>query len=526
MLNARIPAMRNQALISFGLFVLGLFGAWEVGGKLAANDTPTLIYVALGFAACVVAVTILRNWRAGFYLFLIWLMFEDLLRKYMGNGLVFFFGKDVLVGLIYISLLVAIRRGREKTFRPPFLVFLSIFFWLGILQMFNQNSPSFWYGLLGAKMYFYYIPLMFAGYALVRSDDDLRKFLRTNLVLAFVIALLGITQAIVGNSFLNPVHLAPELEDLGNLYKTTPLSGQVFALPASVFVSSGRYSEYLILTVILAIGTAGYLLLHTKRGRILVFGMIGLLAVAAFLSGNRGCVMDIVATMLVLPVGFLWGRPWHRELTLRMLTTIRRSVIIGALGLAAMFLIYPKEAATRLEFYAETLLPGGSDYQLGTRGWDYPVQNFLAAFNQPNWAIGNGIGTASLGGQYVARLTGERPPKLGVEEGYGTLIIELGILAPPLWILWTGAVLYYSWKVVRRLRGTRLFPVALAIFWYAFLLLYVWVYASFVGYENYLCNAFLWLLLGVLFRLPDLLANPQAAVVAVDQRQGRSGFWF
>ncbi len=94
------------------------------------------------------------------------------------------------------------------------------------------------------------------------------------------------------------------------------------------------------------------------------------------------------------------------------------------------------------------------------------------------------------------------------------MIAEMGIVAPSLWILWTASVLYYSWKVARRLRDTRLFPIAFAIVWYAFMVLYVFTYAGLMAYQNYVSNVYLWLLLGILFRLPDLLLNaPPASVV-------------
>lgn len=514
MLSPTNPAMRNQALIGTSLFVLGLAVAWEIGAKIVAGDMRILEFAALGFSACVVAAVILHNWRTGFYFFFVWMMFEDLIRKFMGNDLILFFGKEILAGFVYVSLAVAIRRGREKTFRPPFLVFLGLFFWLGVLQVFNQNSPSIWYGLLGFKVYFYYIPLMFVGYALMRTDEDLRKFLLVNGVLAAVIAALGIAQAIVGNSFLNPKILAPELEELGNLSKYSPISGQVFSLPDSVFVSSGRYAEYVPLAFIVAMGAVGYLLLSTKRNRKFMLVVIGLLGAAGFLTGNRGCVVYMIATTLFLAVGFLWGAPWRWRQVHRTVKAVRRSAVIAAVGLIAVFLFFPSEVAPRLAFYAETLLPSSSAYEVSNRAWDYPVQNFEEVFAQPNWEFGNGIGTATLGRQYAAKLTHERPPAIGVEEGYGTLIVEMGIVAPIMWILWTGALLYFSWKVVGQLRETRLFPVALAIFWYAFLLLYPWTYASLASYQNYTCNAFLWIMIGVLFRLPDLLKNRDVLTVA------------
>lgn len=514
--------MRNQALIGLSLFVLGLWLAWEVGGKIVANDLGTLEFVALGFAACAVAVVILRNWRSGFYLFFVWLMFEDLARKYMGNNLAMFFGKDVLLALVYIALFREIRRGREKFFRPPFLLFLSVFFWLGVLQVFNQNSPHILYGLLGFKLYFYYVPLLFVGYALVRSDEDLRKFLVANAGIAIVIAGLGVMQAILGNRFLNPAKLAPELEDLGDLSKVSPITGQGFSLPDSVFVSSGRFGLYLIVVFIVALGTAAYLLLYTRRNRAIIFVGVGLVGAATLLSGSRTALVGVAVSALVLPAAFLWGARWRQRQSHRLIKAMRRSAIVGGLAVAALIAFYPEEAGSRLAYYTETLSPKSSAYQGGDRAWSYPIQNLMDAFNQPNWEIGNGIGTASLGGQYISKLVGRPTHTVGVEEGYGQLILEMGIVAPFLWILWTGSLLYYSWQVIRRLRGTRLFPIAFAIFWYAFFLLYPLTYIVLSAYENYITNAYLWLLVGVLFRLPTLLTPAAVPVISSWRGPGTS----
>jgi hypothetical protein len=526
LLSPRIPAIRNQALIGVSLFVLALWLAWIVGGKIVAQDMRSILYTVLMFAGCVVVVTVLRNWRTGFYLFLVWMLFEDLVRKFMGNNLELFFGKDVLLMFVYIALFVEIRRGREKTFRPPFLLFLGLFVWLGVIQVFNQNSPSILYGLLGFKVYFYYIPLLFVGYALVRNDVDLRKFLVVSAVLAGVISILGIIQAIVGNTFLNPAVLAPELQDLGNLTKVTPLSNRTLSLPDSVFVSSGRFDEYIVWMFILTIGTAAYFLLHTPRHRRLIFGVAGILGVATLLSGSRSTVVGVSMSAIVLSAVFLWGAPWRWGQARRLVKAIRRTAIVTALALTALILVFPEDAGSRIAFYAETLDPRSAAYEGGTRSWDYPIQNLLLAFDQPNWLLGNGIGTASLGVQYVAKVLGTRPLNLGVEEGYGQLIVEMGIVAPFLWILWTGSVVYYSWKVTRRLRDTRLFPIAFAITWYAFMLLYVFTYSGLPAYQNFISNAYLWLLLGILFRLPDLLVSVQPPGLVPLKRPILRGFQF
>ncbi|HKS83355.1 MAG TPA: hypothetical protein VJR23_17755 [Candidatus Acidoferrales bacterium] len=526
MFNSRIPALRNQALIGIGLFGLAIWAAWQSGGKIAAGDTVSLVYYALGFAGCVVVVAILRNWRAGFFLFFVWLMFEDLARKFMGNEMVFFFGKDILLFFVYISLFVAIRSHKEKAFRPPFLLILSLFVWLGVLQIFNQNSPHILYGLLGFKVYFYYIPLMWVGYALIRNDLDLRRLLMLNAVLATIIAGLGIAQAILGNSFLNPAVLAPELQDLGDLQKATPLSNQLFSLPSSEFVSAGRFSAYLIIVVILVLGSAGYLLLTRQKGRKLIFLALGTVGVAALFCGNRGTLLISIASLGVLGICFLWGAPWRQRQAHRALKSVRRSLVVAGASLALFIFLFPEQAGSRIDYYTETLMPSSSAYQLESRTWSYPIENLEGAFDRPHWILGNGIGTASLGMQYVAKLTHTPPPKLWVEEGFGDMIVEMGILAPFLWIAWGIALLYHSWKVVKQLKQTRFFPLAIAIFWYAFLLIFPLTYGSLSGYQDYICNAYLWLFVGVLFRLPEVLATGAPAIVPNRATVSRGGFQF
>ena len=365
---------------------------------------------------------------------------------------------------------------------------------------------------MGFKLYFYYMPLMFVGYALIRNDEDLRKFLVINLGLAGVIGVIGIIQAMVGHSFMNPAHLAPELQDLGELDRFTPLTNQLVSIPSSIFVSAGRYSLYLVLAFILAVGSAGYLLLHTTKNRKLVFLILGITVVATMFCGSRGAVMYVMASSLGLTAVFLWGAPWRWQQAHRMLKAIRRVFIVSALGLTAILLIFPEEAAPRIAFYMETLNPKSSAFEVGSRTWDYPMGGLISAIEQPHWLAGNGIGTASLGGQYVAKILHQPPIPVWVEEGYGQMILEMGFAAPLLWILWTAALLVYGWRVVRRLRSTRFFPIGFAILWYAFLLLYPFTYGGLAPYQNFVDNAYLWLTVGILFKLPALYAaNPSGA---------------
>jgi len=523
----RIHVLRNQSLIGFCLLAIGIWLAWQIGGKIATNDLRPLAFLALGIAAFCISLVIIRNWRLGFYFFIVWLLFEDFVRKYLGNNMALFFGKDVLAALTYISLYIDVRRGKEKLFRPPFLLPLLIFIWLAAMQVFNTNSPHFLYGLLGMKVYFFYVPLMYVGYAIVRNDEDLRKILVLNVGLAGVICALGIAQAILGNSFLNPRVLAPELQELGDLDKVTPLTNMIFNLPTSVFVSTGRFAMYLVLSTILILGTVGFLLLYSKKSRTISYVVFGLVGGGVLLSGARSAVVYSAISTFVLIIGFIWGAPWRQREAHRLLKAIRRVSIGAALGLIGVFVLFPQEVAPRLNFYTETLSPDSQAYEGSFRAWDYPVENLELAFTDPNWVWGNGTGTASLGMQYVAKILGTRPPDTWVEEGYGALILEMGILAPVLWIIWSGFLVVSMWRVLLGLRQTRYFPIAFAAFWYAFFLLFPLTFFGLATYQNYVGNAYLWLLVGMFYRLPELLAHSQTkSILSARSATTRGGFAF
>ena len=106
------------------------------------------------------------------------------------------------------------------------------------------------------------------------------------------------------------------------------------------------------------------------------------------------------------------------------------------------------------------------------------------------------------------------------------MIVEMGIFAPFLWILWSVALLYRASKIVLDLRETRFFPIAFAIFWFAFLLLLPFTFGSLNNYQNYICNAYLWLLVGVLFRLPEVLAQSPGLEASPRRANARGGFQF
>jgi len=224
---------------------------------------------------------------------------------------------------------------------------------------------------------------------------------------------------------------------------------------------------------------------------------------------------------IVGAVAFLWGAPWRQGEVRRVIRGLNRAVLGIALGAIVLLFTYPDAFLNRLTVYSETLDPRSPASELLHRTRDYPMANFLAAFTYDRWPYGYGIGTLSLGGQYVSRFFHTRPPVGGVESGFGALVIEMGIGGLILWFVLVAAILTSAWRVVKGLKGSPWFPLAFMIFWYAFLLLIPLTYEGLQAFQDFVLNAYLWLLLGVLFRLPKLALSAHSTSAAAPSSGGR-----
>lgn len=508
--------LRRNPFFAVGFVLFFAVAAYEAAGFVIADNMTGLALVTMAFVVCALVIAILNDWRRGLYFFLTWLLFEDFARKYLGNNMVIYFAKDFLLLVVYISFFAAYRRKEVNGFRPPFLVPVLLFVWFGVIQVFNPASTHIVYGLLGVKLFFYYVPLVFVGYALLNSEAELRRFFFVNLALSAIIGALGIAQAILGHTFLNPTNPAEEIRELSTLYRAAPISGLTFYRPTSVFVSTGRFGDFNLLAWLLVFGFAGYLLLRHKRGRAFAFLVTGLLAAALLLGSSRGVLMWGGGSALVGALAFVWGAPWRQGEVVRVLRTLQRAVAAVALGVILLLLLFPEALLSRMSFYTETLSPTSSVSDLQNRTWDYPVRNFLAAFTYERWPYGYGIGTISLGTQYVAKFFHAKPPVFPVESGFGMLVVEMGIGGLILWLVMSFAIIFSAWRVVKQLRGSPWFPIAFMIFWYAGLLLIPITYAGMAPYQDFVLNAYLWLLLGILFRLPTLAASAKFAAVQTE----------
>lgn len=505
------PSLRSSRnpIVSLGLILVVAYAAYTAAQLILADDLPTLGYAAFLFLAAAVVIAVLNDWRRGLYIFVGWILFEDFIRKYLGNNMALYFAKDGLVLVLYLSFFRARLAKRLGGFRIPFRMPLILFFWFAALQMFNPASTSIFYGILGMKVDFLYVPLIYFGYALIQSKEDLHRFFSFICVLILIVAGLGLAQSILGPTFLNPAHLQEDIRALSTTYRMAPISGLVAYRPTSVFVSAGRFQDFLLVAWLISLGFGGYLLLRSRQGRTLAFTTIGVVAAASLMCASRGVFMWNAGNALVVAAGFLWGAPWKQREALRVMRAIQRTALFVGIGIVLLLTIFPEELGSRLAIYTETLMPNSTSSELVHRTQTYPLQQLGYAFDHPRWPYGYGTGTCTLGTQYVIRIMHAAPMGIGVESGFGNWIVELGILGLILFIVLGFGITLSAWKLVKKFKGSPWFPISFVIFLFSALLFFPMSYVSFSMYQDFVINVFLWLLLGILYRLPVLARMDQ-----------------
>jgi len=539
LIRASAATFAGAVLAGLGLAHLLLRADWR---------TAVIAFIFVG--AGVVGLQILRDWRFGIVSFFVWIVLEDAIRKYLGNRIILYGAKDVLIGLTYVSFLFAqaVRR-RPWDFRNPIRAPLIALIALAVAECFNPQIEHPLMPVIGMRMYFLYIPLLYLGYAYIDSEERLRRFLLFTLVLGSVVSGLGVIQAVIGLDFLNPKGFVPGLRL--ELIRVAPESQMAVPRPTSVFVDAGRFAHYLFILFFLGLGAISYwhalrgepegrrsggketgrdrremrallwLMWRTpsalRRQECLVWIAFGMISAGLIVSAQRAALILAGAALLVL-VGVAC-----RERFASWIARCRRSafplgkIVVGmALARSGLAVFHAERLVALYRFCAETLSPVARESEVTWRPQVYWT-DILVALRESR-AFGHGTGTASLGLTYLYGLddfySGATWSPYRVEGGYASVIWEWGIVGVGLWIWWTLALIWVAGRTARRLAPSRFFGLAVALVLFLALLHVPYFFLGMSVYQNYVNNAYHWFLVGMLFRLPKLAGGrPEALTV-------------
>ncbi|MFO0983951.1 MAG: hypothetical protein U1E76_19895 [Planctomycetota bacterium] len=258
--------------------------------------------LAMTFALIGLAVlAALQSWRLELKCFVIWIVFEDLLRKSSGNDVTLYLAKDLILVSIYASFFLReLRAGAGEPWHPDARGARGSGVQLRAGAGLQSELSHPLMAVIGLRMSFIYVPLMLVGYRYLSDERALVGLLRLLTCLGALAAVAGLLQSVLGIELFNPA--VAQASDFAAQRQT--LDGGRFFRPNSLFLDSSRFGLFLFTNLFLSIG---YLFLETaRRGRapwrrITMLNVL-LIGSALLFNGHRAALVGVVLAFRRAPV--------------------------------------------------------------------------------------------------------------------------------------------------------------------------------------------------------------------------------
>jgi len=364
------------------------------------------------------------------------------------------------------------------------MVPLALLAALVAIQVFNPDIESLLVGLVGLKVWLFYIPMAFIGYHLVRSRRDLDRVLKLMCMTALVPAIVGIVEAVLlytGNSSLVYSLYGDAAYTSTQGFAAVQVGGATLLRVPSTFSFVAQY--YVFMTAMVAIGYAWWRMAppntSQRHARVLVWAI---LLIAVLTSGARGAIAFI--PLLLLAILIIEGGLGTRAIGVLVTLGVGLLLTFGLVGANPTGVVGSLLENARIQF--DTVIVTGAE----------------EASKDLLTGIGTGTDTNAI--RYVTDDEGQQfSATNGWQESYwAKSILELGIGGFILVIIALGAVFVSGVRTHRRLRDPGLRALSASI-----LGLMVWAFAN-TPKGQYLdfdpLNIYFWLFAGILFKLAVL----------------------
>lgn len=425
---------------------------------------------------------ILQKWQRGVTMLLIYLPFAigiALILRPNPFGAVL---KDFLFVLpVYaVFILLHLREARHARIPKPLTLMLVVFAALVFLQTFNPSVRDLIAVAIGIKVWLLYIPLAWLVSAMIIRAEDLVALLRVTTALAVIPCGLGIFQfalaSTVGYEDTMTLFYGSKAADATQSFTQFDMGARFFRIP-STFSFGALYAGYTL--TMLAISYMHQSVEPNPGWRLFAKIMTGVVFIAAILSGARSNFL--FAPMLLLTILFLDAKLTRMAIWL-LFGPLIMIATLQTFGLD-VFIIADETGGLVSEYGSDLVLP----------------QIINSLVNAP---LGLGVGT-NTGASRVLMSPAEAallPPML--EGYYAKAVFELGVPGLLLLLMIIVSIAGYGWGIHRKLVDPMARSCSAAILGFIFMI----AVHSFKGWQIDLdpVNVWYWVLIGILFRLPEL----------------------
>ena len=460
-----------------------------------------MIYLLAIIPAIVLAAVIFSRWRLGVILVFVWLFLEDVIRRLIpGQPQQIMLIKDFLIALTYFSFLLWLIFKNKKIWKPAFGIMLFLLAAYILIDVFNLNSSSLLFGLIGLRGYLWYLPLMFLGYYMFDKEEKLLKFCRILAISAIPLFLFVIFQYFFYNTgwlLVRPFGKAVPFHSFQMFINSTSISGDML-LFSSVFGVGHRFSRFAMLLFFLGLGLLAtkYPVSSKKRKFVLLMSIF-----SAFL----GIFLSSARTAFALTLGgavlFLVFATYRKDTKIHYFWQNKRLLILSLISVALLFLLAFLFLGNRILFQVSVF----NDAFKERIPW--VLDGFKSALVNSKF-FGMGTGTFSQGifnipggTDWVNQNQELITTGFRFETGFGRIIFELGILGAVIFFLFWISLFYHMKKELKLLNNSNLRNLGLGILIFSFLMIFWFVFVHHQVLGDATTLVILWFFLGVFFGL-------------------------
>lgn len=444
---------------------------------------------------------ILFRWRLGLLALIIYTPFTGLVVSAFSPSPVGNLVRDFLIILpLYIAFFLA-RRQTDRFVAP--LGFLTIVGVLTILVAINSTfgaSSGSMVAVIGAKIWLFYIPLVFVVSAAIRDKAELLSMMRLFVVMGWIPCTVGILMWLgaINYDYKESIELV-----YGDFARNATQGFAAFKIGQSTiyripgtFQFAAQYSMFCIFMIFPVLMQTR--LEHSRKWRLFGYTSLILFILAAMTSGSRGAFLHVpflFALVGILRFGF--GRGGNSLIVFASIVFV--AIMLSQFDESAIFDHVAELAAANGQF----VVLGGLEFSIEQGGL---------------W--GQGVGTGTIAARHVISETDI--PIAAIENYYAKAWMELGFLGFSTII---ALFAYLALAGIRMASATRegtlrdvgLIVVAMVLF-IAYLSTRGWVL------DQDPMAYYYWLMVGILFKLPylEVARQPQNLQTQTAWR-GRAG---
>lgn len=419
---------------------------------------------------------IFRRWQRGVVMLLIYVPFAGVVTLSLYPSPVPTLFKDFFFVIpAYLAFLLTRASGVSQGRIPGSIILVMLALAaLVFVQMFNPDVANWMVAAIGAKVWLFYLPLVFLAFAMVRSRDDLIRLLRLMVVIAWIPCGVGIVQWISSMTFgyeaTMEAFYGAAAEGATQGFASFDIGGTFFRIP-STFTFVAQYFGYTLAMIVPA-----YVLMKmdpSKKWRKFSTATFWLIILASFMSGARSAYLFVP---ILLALIFLLEGKFMGVLKIAVMLPLALLIAMSIAGIdpismwdmmLELFLNYADEVASNNLLDAIAVAPLGMGTGMNTGPARYAIDD-VNSF-------------------------------IGFENYYAKTVYELGIAGLVIVVALFFTLIKHGYRVHGRIQDAGLRSCSAAIL--AFII--TMALNSFKGWQIDLdpINVYFWVFSGFMFKL-------------------------